>query len=417
MRVLFSIFPNRAHLYPVVPLAWALQNQGHEVRIAAHPEMNDTIARTGLTALPFGDTEEMRWASQLNTDPDKVRELTELINSLSLRCVPGEPWHDQWLGVIATLSASVPALDGLIECCRQWEPDLVLWDPLFASAPVAARVCGAAHARLLWGQDNIGWMWERFVERDPRTTPEAVAGTVDWLFAPMLEGRGLEFEPELMTGQWTVDPRPDRWRAPTSFDRLPMRWVPFNGGGHVEDWVRQPPSRPRVLLSLGVGGRGRQLSERSGRSWNEIVGRLSELDIELVVTMAADDVAGEPPANVRVVEYVPLTQVLPSCSAVIHHGGDGTALAAGVHGVPQVVAPVPLWCEERVAEHIADQGAGLVVPPDSATGDALADAVSRVLGEPRFAAGAGAFQKEIECQPAPHEVVPALEQRVTRYRR
>nr|WP_238937357.1 peptidase S8 [Streptomyces clavuligerus] len=55
MRVLFTVWPNPSHLYPVVPLAWALRSAGHEVCVAAHPEVADAIAAVGLTAVPLGD--------------------------------------------------------------------------------------------------------------------------------------------------------------------------------------------------------------------------------------------------------------------------------------------------------------------------------------------------------------------------
>jgi len=34
------------------------------------------------------------------------------------------------------------------------------------------------------------------------------------------------------------------------------------------------------------------------------------------------------PGNVRLVEFVPLNALLPTCSAVIHHGGPQTVAAA-----------------------------------------------------------------------------------------
>ncbi|MET9519979.1 hypothetical protein [Streptomyces sp. NPDC002994] len=35
MRVLFAVFPATAHLHPITPLAWALQNAGHQVRVVS----------------------------------------------------------------------------------------------------------------------------------------------------------------------------------------------------------------------------------------------------------------------------------------------------------------------------------------------------------------------------------------------
>ncbi|MFH8589397.1 glycosyltransferase [Streptomyces celluloflavus] len=48
---------------------------------------------------------------------------------------------------------------------------------------------------------------------------------------------------------------------------------------------------------------------------------------------------GKVPENVRVVDFIPLDALLPSCSATVHRGGFGTAQNALVHGAPQVVVP------------------------------------------------------------------------------
>lgn len=59
MRVLMTVWPAAAHLYPVVPLAWALHSAGHEVVVASHPNMAATIASVGLTSIPLGDAQSM----------------------------------------------------------------------------------------------------------------------------------------------------------------------------------------------------------------------------------------------------------------------------------------------------------------------------------------------------------------------
>ncbi len=45
------------------------------------------------------------------------------------------------------------------------------------------------------------------------------------------------------------------------------------------------------------------------------------------------------PESVRAYRWLPLTAALPSCSAVIHHGGAGSTLSALAAGVPQVIVP------------------------------------------------------------------------------
>lgn len=52
MRVLFTVSDWTGHYYPLVPLGWALQAAGHEVRVACALSQTEPLGRTGLTAVP-----------------------------------------------------------------------------------------------------------------------------------------------------------------------------------------------------------------------------------------------------------------------------------------------------------------------------------------------------------------------------
>ncbi|MFF2750047.1 hypothetical protein ACFVVA_31480 [Kitasatospora sp. NPDC058048] len=46
-------------------------------------------------------------------------------------------------------------IDDLVAFARDWRPDLAVWDTMTFAGPVAARACGAAHARLMFGLDLV----------------------------------------------------------------------------------------------------------------------------------------------------------------------------------------------------------------------------------------------------------------------
>ena len=54
MRVLVVTWGWRSHLYPLVPLAWALRAAGHDVVVAGPPDLVDVITGAGLPAVPVG---------------------------------------------------------------------------------------------------------------------------------------------------------------------------------------------------------------------------------------------------------------------------------------------------------------------------------------------------------------------------
>ena len=49
-----------------------------------------------------------------------------------------------------------PMVEGLTEFCRNWEPNLVIWEPVTYAGPIAAKACGAVHARFMWSLDLFG---------------------------------------------------------------------------------------------------------------------------------------------------------------------------------------------------------------------------------------------------------------------
>ncbi|MFI2214193.1 nucleotide disphospho-sugar-binding domain-containing protein [Streptomyces sp. NPDC020141] len=405
-------------MHSVVPLAWALQNAGHEVRVALHQDALSLATDAGLTAVAVGAREHLSEIVAANPDPARLPRLT---GAMVLDPTAGPSrWQAQWLHYTAMLARYRPVVDDLVALARGWRPDLVLWDPLCVPAAVAAEVTGAAHARFLWAQDNIAWLRGKQLEQaaaapDGRTRRDPVAA----LMRPMLEAYGLPYTEELLLGQWTVDPVPEAMRLPADLHYEPMRWVPYNGGAPAPRWLDEPPRRPRVALTLGVGGRGRQLYEESGVSFSEVVSAVTALGAEVVATgrPGLPEAADGPPDGVRLVDYLPLNQLLPTCSAVIHHGGAGSFAAAVAHRVPQLVTPVPFWSENETARHVEERGAGLSLSVAEFTAEALSERLGRVLGDPSFRDGARLLANEAAKAPGPAELVPVLEELTVRNRR
>ena len=56
MRVLFSSIYGQGHLYPVLPYAKALQDQGHDVRVCAPEVVSSKLKKAGLAHVPYADT-------------------------------------------------------------------------------------------------------------------------------------------------------------------------------------------------------------------------------------------------------------------------------------------------------------------------------------------------------------------------
>ncbi|MFD5998898.1 nucleotide disphospho-sugar-binding domain-containing protein [Streptomyces erythrochromogenes] len=222
---------------------------------------------------------------------------------------------------------------------------------------------------------------------------------------------GGEFGEDLVVGQRTIDPLPPALRFLDGPDRVPMRCAPHNGSSVLPDWLREPQERRRVCLTLGVSHR--ELLGADRLPLGEVLAALAGVDAEVVATLNTAQLASvtEVPDNVRVVDFVPLETLLPSCSAVIHHGGAGTFNTALSCGVPQLILPDGVWDTDHKARLLEERGAGIrVAQPEKADAATLHGVITRLLEEPSFGRAAARLRDESRDMPAPSAVVPVLEE-------
>ncbi|MEV5986229.1 activator-dependent family glycosyltransferase [Streptomyces sp. NPDC052051] len=427
MRVLFTIFPTTAHLYPAIPLAWALQSAGHEVVVASpegvvDPNVIDRITSAGLTAVSLGGRGELTASlapliagagpdrPTLALDPDDENAWR------TTRAVLAGMFHAYYPPESAP-GGRRPVLDTLVEFAREWRPDLVLWDPLAPTGAIAARTCGAAHARLLFGMDNIGLI--RAKTRQELADPSSGLTEDPWMswLGPVLERYGLDFTEETLVGQWSLDLTQSRMRHPLDLTYVPVRRVPYTGAATLPPWLHSRPERPRAVLTLGVSRR-LLAGRHSGFPMREFFDSVADLDLELVATLNGEqlDAVGTLPDNVRALDYVPLNQVLPTSSAIIHHGGGGTFAAAVAFKVPQLVLPLPMWDETVTARYVVRRGAGLAADPAAIDVDSMRKDLVRLVEEPSFQLGARALYADMLAAPAPKDAVPVLERLTAEHR-
>ena len=112
-----------------------------------------------------------------------------------------------------------------------------------------------------------------------------------------------------------------------------------------------------------------------------VLDALADEPIDVVATVGRDQ---DPTAllpyssNVRVERFILQAELLPRCSAIVHHGDAGTMFGALAHGVPQVILPQGADNFEYAAMCVAADVAVSLLP-DGVDGEALVEAVRRVL--------------------------------------
>ncbi|WP_188193698.1 activator-dependent family glycosyltransferase [Nonomuraea sp. SYSU D8015] len=415
MRVLIATVAERTNFIAAVPIAWALRTAGHEVRVASQPRLMEVIADAGLTAVPVGRDHDFWRVMRSRAFFDPLRDSVPPFDlaGLPMEEITWEPLQEGYRQIVPWWWRLVnePMLDDLVALCRDWRPDLVLWEPSTFAAAVAAKVCGAAHGRFLWGVDVFAFIRTRYVEllaeeagEEREDVPAAWLGACAARF-------GERFSEDLITGQFTVDCLPMGMRLGESGVRyVPVRYIPYNGRAVVPSWLREPPARRRVCLTLGTSA-----TERQGGyvvSVQDLLDSLGELDMELVITLpeAEQQRLTRVPANTRLVSHVPLHALAPSCSAVINHGGAGTVLTMLHYGVPQLIIPRPTFDEPLLTRQMVRQGAAVSIPSAQARGERVRAELEKLLADEAVHRATADLHRRAHALPAPNAVVPLLEE-------
>ncbi|TKK87226.1 activator-dependent family glycosyltransferase [Herbidospora galbida] len=407
MRVLFTTYPQKTHFLMMAPLAWALRTAGHEVAVASQAHFAGVITQAGHTAVPVG--RDHGFWRMIDLHPDWLGTggagLPDPYDS-AMRPASEVGWDDVHPGLARQVErwhrmVNFPMTADLVAFAREWRPDLVVWEPTTYAGAVAARACGAAHARLMWSLDVFGVTRDHFLRLARPGDPDPLAA---WL-GPYTE----EFGEDLAVGDLTVHQLPGSLRVEAATANVSMRYVPYGGPATVPSWLREPPARPRVALTLGLS-----LTDADGGyvvDVQDVLDHLGTLDVEVVATLAAHERErlARVPANTRLVGFTPLHALAPTCAAVVHHAGPGTLSTTALHAVPQLALPHD-FDEPALAARLAAQGAGLTLPAGEATGADVRAAVERLLAEPSFAARAADLRDEMLALPTPNQLVPRLEE-------
>jgi UDP:flavonoid glycosyltransferase YjiC (YdhE family) len=362
MRVLIVSAPLLGHLLPMVPLAEALRDAGHEVLLAVGGDAL-SIRQMGLSV------EDAAPAVHIGRIVGGVLLRHPLLDRAELAGRAGTRMVSLLFGEL-----NKQILAAVASTADRFRPDLVLYEPLAVAGAVAAARLGVPavlHENSLFdGPELVRVTAARLGNHTADLPPDAALVTI----AP----------PSV------VGTRPG-WL---------MSGVPYPGLGELPDWLREPSGSPRILVSrstvVGPGG---------GNLMSAVLDVAAQVDAEFVVVRPDRAVLRRPlPDNVRTVEWIPINQALSNCAGVVHHGGAGSVLGALAAGVPQLVVP-GAGDRRHNAELVVARGAGLAVAERNITAAQL----TRLITDPGVAAAAEVVRREMIDMPSPTDLVRRLE--------
>ncbi|MCR6488783.1 glycosyltransferase [Amycolatopsis sp. OK19-0408] len=394
MKIVFSNLSAFGHAYPLVPLALAARDAGHDVLYATDEQIHPMLHQLGFPVATVGMPIRAAFAEVFAETEAEIGKL---------------PWQEWLEPEVRTFNEVLPrrfATD-LLPVLRAERPDLVVYEVGNPGAGLAARRLGipaVCHSFGRAGAVDRGEQWRKRCMELLRK----VAGEI-----------GAELPEEYFRGDHYLDICPPSLQEPSFAAypaRVPLRPVQFSEPGELPAIVTAERKRPLVYLTLGtvVG---------TVPALRAAVDGLSTLDVDVLVAAAGPKVSvdefGELPANVHLERWVPQADVLPLVDLAVHHGGSGTSLGAAAAGVPQLFLPVAFDMFLN-AGAVSAAGAGRTLLPegvervddrrrsDVVAAAAVAEAAGELLHDTDVRQAAKAVAEEIAAMPSPAEVAARL---------
>lgn len=376
MRVLFSSTWGYGHIFPMLPLARAFRDAGHDVLWATSAEATRHVEAAGLDAVSAGAA------------GPEFHEALGRLNATVRTIAPPERAAFMYPSLFGEL-LTPPMVADLLPVATQWQPELMVHEHGELASPLVGAVLGTPSLTHSFGG----------------AIPAAILTSAAERVAPLWAAH--DQQPAAYAGCFTslyLD------ICPSSVQTVPMDHIPaVQALRPVSPAPDQPPDGgpPLVYLTLGT-------VQNRAPILPTVASALAALPVRLLVSVGPDGdpgALGELPANVQVETWVDQPEVLSRCAVVVSHAGSGTFLGALAAGRPQLC--VPLAADQfRNAAGGTRSGAALVLMPGEVTAESVSRAVSRLLSDDSFRDRAQAVSAEIADMPAPAEVVDVL---VTRF--
>ena len=379
-RILLLPIGSSGDVNPFLWIGRHLRERGHEVAVVASPFFARHVAAAGLDHLPIGTEDEYH---ALTEDPViwHPRRGTPLV----LRYA-GEVTGRYFDLIRAAAGSDRPLLLAPATAFGARLAREKLGLPL-VTVNLQPGIYRSVHDTAHYGRGL------EFLPRSPRWLKRAFFQLVDLRIgravspgvARACHAQGVP-APRNAFREWWQSPDGALCLFPEWFAAPQPDWPPHTRciGFPLEDLARQHAPDPALEAFLAAGAppvlftpgtamaHGREFFAAALGAC-QATGRRG-----LFVTRYPDQLPAGMPPTVRPFDYLPFSDVLPRCAAIVHHGGIGTTSQAFAAGIPQLLMPLAHDQPDNAAR-VHRLGAGARLWPHEFTADNVASELDRLL--------------------------------------
>lgn len=370
MRIIVRSHPEFGHLYPLMPLAYAARDAGHEVIFPTTAPFTARLAALGFRTIPAGthlnDVIRRRFGDgippTIGPDGDTAWD------------VVGEIFAGAATAIAADLSRLLPDL----------RADLVVYDNTDLGAAAAAAATGVDSVAVAITRSLPPTSQRAFHEPSLHQL-HATLGCLPRPTDPVLDS----YPPSLQRPEFRTDPR-----------RIPIRPTPWAEPSlPLPEWIGR---RQRRLIFVTYG-----TVTNSAPHLPMIIDGLATLDADILVAAGTADPTsfGQLPHNVHIHPLVHQANLLPHTDLIVHHGGCGTTTSAWAHGIPQLV--LPNGADRFInADAVTYSNTGITLR--TPTSELIHENAQLLLDDTTYRQSAQAVRAEIATLPPPASVLPKI---------
>jgi len=342
MNILIVAVGSYGDVLPLVGLAKTLLNRGHDVTFFTNEHFADLVRQAGLNFVPLGtvaDYEAIANHPDLWHPHKGWRLLMKRLSSPKLQSAYATLCDHLKPGATIMVSSTLAFAARLVQETHHVPHATVHFSPgVFHSAYQPPKMPNLVLPDWLpiWLKQGV-WTCLDHVLIDPLVKPYLNRFRRDLGLPPVSRiFHTWMHSPDLVLGlfpDWFATPQPD-WPPGTVLTGFPLYDETHDSvlPTTIQTFLEANP-QPLVFTPGSANKQGKSFFAEAAKTCQEMK------QPGIFLTRYPEQFPQPLPSHVIHFSYAPLSQLLPYCAALIHHGGIGTCSQALRAGIPQLIQP------------------------------------------------------------------------------